>query len=70
MIKAKKVTSFIGFDLYSGEEIELLRIVGFAEFDSTGTGFEVFYEDSRTKAKWYAKFKKYIMKKNVGKIYR
>jgi len=55
LIKAKKLIRRIGYDLILGEDIDLLRIECFLEFDSKGTGFEMFYEDSHTGAKWYAR---------------
>jgi len=40
--------------------MEIIRIAEFAEFDDEDRGFEMFYKDSHTKAKWYVKFQKQI----------
>jgi len=53
----KKIVERIGYDILIGEKADLLRVAQFMEFDSQGTGFELFYEDSHTKAKWYIKEK-------------
>jgi len=55
-----KPKRFIGVDIFRGKEVEIIRVAGFAEFDAEGTGFEMFYKDSHTKAKWYVKFQKQI----------
>jgi len=54
----EKPKRFIGVDIFRGKEVEIMRVAGFAEFDDEGTGFEMFYKDSHTKAKWYVKFQK------------
>jgi len=43
--------------MFIGEDADLVRIPCFAEFDNEGTGFEMFYKDSHTGAKWYIKHK-------------
>jgi len=55
IIGAKEVKRFIGFDLFIGDGIEMMRIAGFSEFDNEGTEFELFYRDKHTNAKWYIK---------------
>jgi len=56
----EKPKRFIGVDIFRGKEVEIMRVAGFAEFDDEGTGFEMFYKDSHTKAKWYVKFQNQI----------
>ncbi|RLG34529.1 hypothetical protein DRN97_02350 [Methanosarcinales archaeon] len=58
VIKIKKITRLITHFLFIGETIDLIRIPAFFEFDNEGTGFEMFYKDSHTGAKWYMKKKK------------
>ena len=55
-----KLKGFIGVDIFRGKGVEIIRVAGFAEFDDEGTGFEMFYKDSHTKAKWYVKFQNQI----------
>jgi len=55
-----KPKGFIGVDIFRGKGVEIIRVAGFAEFDDEGTGFEMFYKDSHTKAKWYVKFQNQI----------
>ena len=56
----EKPKRFIGVDIFRGKGVEIIRVAGFAEFDDEGTGFEMFYKDSHTKAKWYVKFQNQI----------
>lgn len=57
LVRARKIIRRIGYDIILGEDADLLRISCFLEFDSEGTGFQMFYEDSHTGAKWYIKWK-------------
>ena len=57
LVKPKKIIERIGYTIILGEDIDLVRISCFAEFDNEGTGFELFYKDSHTDAKWYIKKK-------------
>ena len=53
LIKTKELIERIGYTIFLGEDVDLVRIECFSEFDNEGTGFELFYKDSHTKAKWY-----------------
>ena len=55
LVKTKKIIERIGYTIILGEDADLVRIACFSEFDNEGTGFELFYKDSHTKAKWYIK---------------
>ena len=55
LVKTKKIIERIGYTIFLGEDADLIRIACFSEFDHKGTGFELFYKDSHTKAKWYIK---------------
>jgi len=55
LVKAKEIIERIGYTIILGEDADLIRIASFCEFDNEGTGFELFYKDSHTKAKWYIK---------------
>jgi len=57
IIKAKELIRRIGYDIFRGGDVDLLRVECFMEFDSEGTGFKIFYKDPRTEAKWYIKEK-------------
>ena len=60
LVGTNKPKRFIGVDIFRGKEVEIIRIAEFAEFDDEDTGFEMFYKDSHTKAKWYVKFQNQI----------
>jgi len=57
IVKTKKIIERIGYTIFLGEDVDLIRIASFCEFDNEGTGFEMFYKDSHTDAKWYIKHK-------------
>jgi len=57
LVKAKEIIWRIGYTLILGEDKDLIRIASFSEFDNEGTGFELFYKDPHTDAKWYMKKK-------------
>ena len=57
VINAEKITKQLFYTMFIGEDADLVRIPCFAEFDNEGTGFEMFYKDSHTGAKWYIKHK-------------
>ena len=57
LVKTKEIIERIGYTIILGEDVDLVRIPCFAEFDNEGTGFEMFYKDSHTDAKWYIKHK-------------
>ena len=57
LIKPKKIIERIGYTIILGEDVDLVRIACYSEFDNEGTGFETFYKDSHTDAKWYIKHK-------------
>ena len=57
VINAEKIIRQLFYTMLIGEDADLVRIPCFAEFDNKGTGFELFYKDSHTDAKWYMKKK-------------
>ena len=57
LLKTKEIIERIGYTIFLGEDVDLVRIASFCEFDNEGTGFELFYKDSHTDAKWYMKKK-------------
>ena len=57
LIKITEISRRINYTMIFGEDIDLIRIPSFFEFDHEGTGFEMFYKDSHTDAKWYMKKK-------------
>ena len=57
LVKTKEIIERIGYTIILGEDIDLVRIACYSEFDNEGTGFELFYKDSHTGAKWYIKHK-------------
>lgn len=56
LVGFKRIIRRIGYDIILGEEVDLLRISCFSEFDSEGTGVQMFYEDPHG-AKWYVRKK-------------
>jgi len=57
VIKITEISRRINYTMIFGENVYLLRVPSFFEFNAEGTGFELFYKDSHTDAKWYIKHK-------------
>ena len=57
LVKTKEIIERIGYTIFLGEDVDLVRIACYSEFDNEDTGFELFYKDSHTGAKWYIKQK-------------
>jgi len=55
LVKTKEIIERIGYTIILGEDMDLIRIESFCEFEHDETGFRQFYEDPHTKAKWYVK---------------
>ena len=55
LIGAKKILSGLGYDLFIGTEVDLLRIANPFECKVEEIGFELFYRDSHTGGKWYVR---------------
>jgi len=55
LIGAKKILNGLGYDLFIGTEVDLLRIAYPFECEVEDMGFKLFYKDSHTKDKWHVR---------------